>query len=302
LPVELTHFVGRARELAALRELAAQVRLLTLTGAGGSGKSRLALELVRHDTSDVAWVELAPLEEDGLVPGAVLQALGSPSEGGAASAEIIVAALRDRPLTLVLDNCEHLVETVAELADRLLRTCPQLRIIATSREALGIGGERAWLVPSLELPAAPDPDALAASDAGRLFVDRARDVLPDFALTMANARAVAEICTRLDGIPLAIELAAARVRHLSPEQIRDRLGDAFALLTSGTRTALPRQRTLRATLDWSHDLLPESARAALRRLAVFRGGFTLELVEQVVAGTDIAAADVLDLVSLLADR
>ena len=306
LPVELTHFIGRERELAALHQLAGVARLLTLTGAGGSGKSRLALELVPHlaaASSEVVWVELAPLMEERLVPGAMLSALGSPAEGGGATAESLVATVAGRPITIVLDNCEHLVETCASIADTLLRACPGLRIVATSREALGVAGERAWLVPPLGLPGRDASLAgIASADAVQLFVDRARDVLPSFELTDANAHVVADICARLDGIPLAIELAAARVRHLSPEQILERLGDAFALLTSGSRTALPRHRTLRATLDWSHDLLPEHARVVLRRLAVFRGGFTLDMVEHVAAGGVIAAGAVLDLIGVLADR
>ncbi|HEX6132402.1 MAG TPA: BTAD domain-containing putative transcriptional regulator [Longimicrobiales bacterium] len=307
LPVELTQFVGRERELHALRQLAGTARLLTLTGAGGSGKSRLALELVRElaalSPDGVAWVELAPLMEPRLLPGAVLRALGAPDEGGQVSAETIIGAVHDRAVLIVLDNCEHLVEACADLAAALLRACPNLHIVTTSREALGVAGERAWLVPPLALPAAgAELAALAESDAVRLFVDRARDVLPGFSLTPANAAAVAAICTRLDGIPLAIELAAARVRHMSPEQIRDRLGNAFALLTTGARTALPRHRTLRATLDWSHDLLSEPGRIVLRRLGVFRGGFTLDVVESVAAGDGIAREAVLDIVGTLADR
>ena len=307
LPVELTHFVGREQELATLRRLVAGTRLLTLTGAGGSGKSRLALELVpvlsELARDGIAWVGLASLMDPQLVNGAVLRALGSSPEGGAASAAALVAMLRDRSTVLILDNCEHLVEACAALADTLLRGCPELRIVATSREALGVAGERAWLVPPLSLPEADASLAtLARSDAVRLFVDRARDVLPEFKLSEVSAPVIADICTKLDGIPLAIELAAARVRHMSPEHIRERLGDAFALLTTGRRTALPRHRTLRATLDWSYDLLPEDARVVLRRLAVFRGGFTLELVERVASGDGIAERDVLDLVAQLADR
>jgi predicted ATPase/DNA-binding SARP family transcriptional activator len=307
LPVELTHFVGRERELVALRALAGSARLLTLTGAGGSGKSRLALQLIPHIAREpgetLGWVELAPLPDAALLPAAVLRALDVPTEGGAATTDAVIAAIRGRTVTLVLDNCEHIVDACATLADALLRACPQLRIIATSREALGIAGERAWLVPPLALADSDAQlDALAGSDAVRLFVDRARDVLPDFALTAQNARVVADICARLDGIPLAIELAAARVRHMTPEQIRERLGNAFALLTTGSRAALPRHRTLRATLDWSHDLLPEPARVVLRRLAVFRGGFTLDMVERVASGGDVRASDVLDLIAMLADR
>lgn len=306
LPVELTHFIGRERELSALRALARTSRLLTLTGAGGSGKSRLALELaphiVRDDEEAFAWVELAPLLDPDLVSGAILRALGLRSEGGV-TVDAVIDAVRNRTVTLILDNCEHLVEACAEIADALLRACPHVRILATSREALGVAGERAWLVPPLAF-AAEDAslETLQQCDAVRLFVDRARDVLPDFELTHQNARAVAAVCARLDGIPLAIELAAARVRHMTPEQIRDRLGDAFALLTTGARTALPRHRTLRAALDWSHDLLPPAARIVLRRLAVFRGGFTLDMVERVAAGDGVDAAGVLDLIGMLADR
>jgi predicted ATPase/DNA-binding SARP family transcriptional activator len=306
LPVELTQFIGRAAELAALRQLVGSARLLTLTGAGGSGKSRLALALTPHlaavAPAGVAWVELAPLADAQLIAGEVLRALGSPTEG-AASVESVASVLRERQAALVLDNCEHLVEGCAVFADTLLRACPRLCILATSREALGVMGERAWLVPPLGVPEPGAPvGVLQASDAVRLFVDRARDVFPEFALTADITAVVAAICARLDGIPLAIELAAARVRHMSAEQILDRLSDAFALLTTGARTALPRHRTLRATLDWSHDLLPPAARTMLRRLAVFRGGFTLDAAEAVVAGDGIAAGDVLDLLATLVDR
>ncbi|CAN5755146.1 hypothetical protein BH23GEM9_BH23GEM9_32210 [soil metagenome] len=307
LPVELTQFIGRQAELSALRQLLAGSRLLTLTGAGGSGKSRLALELapqLRAIAPDgVAWVELAPLTDAELIAGEVLRAIGAPGEGGAATAESVATVLHDRQAALVLDNCEHLVEACAAFVADLLRRCPQLRVLATSREALGIAGERAWLVPPLEVPDADaDLGTLQTSDAVRLFADRARDVLPGFAITQQNATVVASICARLDGIPLALELAAARIRHMAPEQILERLSDAFALLTTGARSAMPRHRTLRATLDWSHDLLPADARAVLRRLAVFRGGFTLDAVEAVATGDDIAAGDVLDLVAVLADR
>jgi predicted ATPase/DNA-binding SARP family transcriptional activator len=307
LPVELTQFIGRKHELAALRQIAGGTRLLTLTGAGGSGKSRLALELVPHLAAiapdGVAWVELAPLSDGALVPAEVLRALGAPIEGSAATSDSISTVLRERELVVVLDNCEHLVEACATLADALLRSCAALRIIATSREALGVAGERAWLVPPLAVPdASASVAALEQADAVRLFVDRARDVVPDFRVTAANAKAVASICARLDGIPLAIELAAARVRHMTPDQILSRLSDAFALLTTGARTALPRHRTLRATLDWSHDLLTPQARTVLRRLAVFRGGFALDGAETVAAGGDIAAHEVLDLLAMLVDR
>jgi predicted ATPase/two-component SAPR family response regulator len=233
----------------------------------------------------------------------VLRALDPSAEAGAGALPALLELLRTNPPLLILDNCEHVVEACAELADALLRGCPDLCILATSREALGVPGERAWLVPPLCLPEGTG-DALsdADCDAVRLFVDRARDVTPGFEITAQNAAAVVDICTRLDGIPLAIELAAARVRLMTPDQIRDRLSDAFSLLTSGSRTVLPRHRTLRAAIDWSHDLLREEGRAVLRRLSVFRAGFTLDAAEAVAAGDGIASGDVLDLVSLLLDR
>lgn len=304
IPVELTRFVGRARELDALREIAGTSRLLTITGAGGSGKTRLALELVTQLMPDlkegVAWVELASISSDALVPGAMLRVLDPSAEPGGAAIDRIVDMLRDSPALIILDNCEHLVAACASLADTLLRACPRLRIVATSREALGVQGERAWLAPPMDLD----------SDAVQLFVERARDVVSDFEITPQNAGAVAAICARLDGIPLAIELAAARVRVMSPEQIRERLSDAFSLLTSSSRTAMPRHRTLRAGIDWSYNLLTEDARAILRRLSVFRGGFTLDAAESVASGDDtgdyathdVAAGEVLDYVAGLLDR
>lgn len=312
LPLQLTPFIGRVRELASLRKLLPQSRLLTLTGAGGSGKTRLASELVRGLSEGMAihWVELASLADPPLVPADVLRAVVPSSEGGSAATERLVDALRGAPALVVLDNCEHLVDACAELANRLLRACPELRILATSREALGVPGERAWLVPPLNLPQSEDVDARTAeevqrieqSDAVQLFTDRAQDAVPDFAITADNAAAVAAICRQLDGIPLAIELAASRVRLMTPEQIRDRLGDAFALLTSRSRTALPRHRTLRTAIDWSHDLLPEPARIMLRRLSVFRGGFTLEAVERVAALDGVDEVEALDILAVLVDR
>lgn len=306
LPVELTRFIGREDELATLRQLVGASRLMTLTGTGGSGKSRLALELAAapgaYAAEGVVWVELAPVADARLLAREVMHALGAPADGGEATAAAIAATIGARALLLVLDNCEHLVDSCAALVDALLRTCPELRVLATSREALGVRGERAWLVPPLGVPAQDSGEDIARKDAVRLFVDRAGDVVPGFVLTAENAPAIADICRRLDGIPLAIELAAARVKHLPPAQIRDRLSDAFGLLTTGARTSIPRHRTLRAALDWSHDLLPESARIVLRRLAVFRDGFTLEAVTAVVAGEGVAEREVLDLIALLVDR
>jgi predicted ATPase/DNA-binding SARP family transcriptional activator len=305
LPVELTPFIGRRHELADLERLLAAGRLLTLTGAGGSGKTRLALELVDRASvarRGVAWVELASLDDPALIHQHVAEALGVRDE--VRGPEALEALLRARGGLLVLDNCEHLVEACADLAHGLLRACPELRILATSREALGVKGERAWLVPPLSLPAsgAVSPEEAESFEAIRLFVERAGDVLPGFGLTAANTGAVVEICRRLDGIPLAIELAAARVRVLPPEQIQGRLNDAFKILGSGGRTSVPRHRTLRATIDWSHDLLRDASKVMFRRQAVFRGGFTLESAEAVCAGDGIERDEVLDLIAKLVDR
>jgi predicted ATPase/DNA-binding SARP family transcriptional activator len=289
---ELTTFIGRAAELAELERLLGDVRLLTLTGAGGSGKTRLAQELVARPGvagRGVAWVELASLDDPALIPQRVAETFGVRDE--VTGPTPLMGLLRSRSGVLVLDNCEHLVEACAELVHELLRGCPRLAVLATSREALGVRGERAWLVPPLE-----DGEAV------RLFVDRARDLVPGFELTPATRPAVTEICRRLDGIPLAIELAAARVRVLSVDQIRQRLDDAFRLLTAGGRTAIPRHRTLRATIDWSHDLLRDESKVFFRRQAVFRDGFTLEAAEAVCAGDGIGADDILDLIARLVDR
>jgi predicted ATPase/DNA-binding SARP family transcriptional activator len=308
LPVQLTTFIGREREIAALRHMLRSLRLLTLTGAGGSGKTRLALEVAGQSAQEyadgVAWVELATVADPDLLAQQVVAILGVREEAGRSATEALLDFLRTRALLLVLDNCEHMAEACASLAEVLLRGCPALKILATSREALGVAGERAWLVPALTLP---DPDAgtkdvLAGSEAVRLFIERAQDVLSTFALTEHNAAAVAQVCRRLDGIPLAIELAAARVKVLTPEQIAQRLDNVFALLTSGSRTALPRHRTLRATLDWSYNLLSGPEQALLQRLSVFAGGFTLEAVEAVCADETLEPWEVLDLVARLVDR
>lgn len=309
LPVQLSSFVGREREVAAVRALVGQARLVTLTGAGGSGKTRLALEAAaqagREIGLPVCWVELAGLSDPALVPQHVAEQLGIQQEGMHSAAQTLVEHLRDQSVLLLLDNCEHLVDACARLVETLLRGCPRLQILATSREALAIDGERAWLVPPLSLPAAdpePEADLAAASDAVRLFVERAQEVLPSFALSPANARGVAEICQRLDGLPLAIELAAARVRVLTPEQILQHLHDSFRLLTAGRRTALPRQQTLRATIEWSVALLTPEEQQLLERLSVFRGGFTLEAVEAVCADEAIPPFQLLDLLARLVDR
>ena len=293
LPVQLTGFVGRARELAEIARLLAGTRLLTLTGAGGSGKTRLALELARAEAEagrEAIWVELAPVCDPALVGERVAAAAGSREAGR--SPETLAEALRDRAALLVLDNCEHLVDACAALVDGLLRSAPGLRILATSREPLGVAGETAWLVPPLAL----------STDAVQLFVERAQAAYPLFRLTDENAAAVAQICRRLDGLPLALELAAARVRVLPPEQLAARLDDVFRLLGSGSRAALPRHRTLRATIDWSYQLLAEPERVLLERLGVFACGFPLEAAEAVCSGGGIEAADVLDGLAALIDK
>ncbi len=309
-PAQLTSFIGRERETAAVQQQIEDARLLTLTGPGGTGKTRLALEVTSRVGSrypgGVAWAELAPLENAELVPHQVADALGVRRDGIRTATDALLDALRDRAgdALLVLDNCEHLVEACARLAETLLRGCPRLRVLATSREALGVAGERTWPVPALALPdgAGASAAAVGASEAVRLFVERARAVRPSLELSDENAAAIVQICRRLDGLPLAIELAAARARILDPRQIAARLDDVFGLLSAGSRTATPRQRTLRGAIEWSHGLLSELEQVLFRRLAVFAGGFTLEAAEAVAAGGRVAAGDVLDLLSGLVDK
>ncbi len=254
-------------------------RLLTLTGSGGCGKTRLALQVAADALdryADGVWfVELAPLSDPERVSQSVAAVLGLKEEPGPPLVRTLTDHLKDRRLLLLLDNCEHLLDTCARLADAMLRQCPGVRILASSREALGIAGEQAYRVPSLSLPdpkEAPTPASVIPFEAVQLFRERARLARADFAITERNAAAVASICRRLDGIPLALELAAARVRSLSVEVIDGKLNERFRLLTGGSRTALPRQQTLRALIDWSYDLLNEPARCLLQRLSVFAGG------------------------------
>jgi predicted ATPase/DNA-binding CsgD family transcriptional regulator len=284
-------------------------RLLTLTGAGGSGKTRLALEVARDlvDTyPDGVWlVELAPLSEEELVPKAVAEALEVAERPGEPLAETLTEVLGSRELLLVLDNCEHLLEASAQLVDILLDSCPGVRIMATSREGLGVEGELRWSVPPLSAPnlqRSLTVEELQKSESACLFLARARNRDPSFAFTPASAQAVAEVCSKLEGIPLAIELAAARVGTLSLEQIAERLEGSLELLTRGGRTAAPRQRTIRGTLDWSYELLCDRERKVLRRLSVFTGGWALEAAEVVVSGESIEEAEVLDLLSRLVEK
>ena len=309
LPTQLTSFVGREREIAAVRRAQAGTRLLTLTGAGGCGKTRLALkladELLWAYPHGVYFVELAALADPALVPETVAAALGLQTMGPQPPLETLKAFLRTRGSLLILDNCEHLLPACAGLVESLLRGCPNLEVLATSREPLGVGGEVLWRVPPMSIrrgahtdselqPPNAEPEE---ADAVRLFVERARQFRPDFVLTAANRSAVGQICAQLDGIPLAIELAAARLKILTVDQIAARLGDRFHLLTGGGRTALPRHQTLRAALDWSYDLLTAEEQALLRRLSVFAGGFVLEAVEAMAAGPSG-----LDLLTSLVDK
>jgi predicted ATPase/DNA-binding CsgD family transcriptional regulator len=308
LPLQLTSFVGRGRETEQVRGLLEENRLLTLSGPGGSGKTRLALAIaseVAQDFEGGAWlVELASLSDPDLVPQAVASVLGVRGLPGGTLLDSLCLHLGPWEVLLVLDNCEHLVDACASLAEALLRSCPRLRILATSRETLGVPGETLFGVPPLSLPdphRLSDVESLARYEATGLFVERARAVKPDFSLTTSNAPAVAQICYRLDGIPLAIELAAARTRVLAPEQISARLDEGFAVLGEQRRSATPRQQTLRATMDWSYGLLSKEERTLFRRLSVFAGGCTLEEAEAVGTG-DGAEYDVLDTLSGLVDK
>ncbi len=309
LPRQITSFVGRETELAQIAAMIEDSSLVTLAGAGGCGKTRLAIEAARTTAArfsdGVHLVELAALTDGSLVVQACADALGIREEGAKSLDELLRSSLSTRSCLIVLDNCEHVLEAAARLVDTILKSCPRVHVVATSREALGISGESTFRVPSL-----PTPDArfnggasdLAKFGAVQLLVERVRAVSPGFALTDANAGAVAKICQRLDGIPLAIELVAARFKAMTPEQISQRLGEAFRLLTGGSRTALPRQQTLRALIDWSYGLLSENERVMLRRLSVFAGGWRLESAERVCAGEAIDEFEVADLLTHLVDK
>jgi predicted ATPase/DNA-binding CsgD family transcriptional regulator len=309
LPVALTSFIGRERELAELSTALRDARLLTLSGAGGCGKTRLALraasELLDRFPGGVWWVELAPLADERQVGAAIAEALGVRPLRGMTELQAACAYVAPRRALIVLDNCEHLLGACAEAAEALLKAGPEVVVLATSRAPLGVEGETDWRVPSLSL-GRPGPNgssaALAASDAASLFVERARQARPDFTVSERNAKSVGAICTDLDGLPLAIELAAARLRMLSVEQIATGVADRFRLLTGGPRTAIERHQTLRASVDWSHALLAADEQALLRRVAVFAGGFTLGAVEQVCAGDAVERDRVFDLLASLIDQ
>jgi len=308
LPAQVTPFVGREKELVQIRQCLAEHRLVTLTGSGGIGKTRMAIqaasEVVAEYPQGVWLAELAPVADPRLVPQAVAAVWDVREEQGRPLQVTLADYLREKTLLLVLDNCEHVIDASSQLAGTLLQRCPGLRILATSREASGVAGEFAVRVPSLSLPPAGpiSRETLEGSEAVRLFVSRAGNALPGFELTDANAAAVEQVCRRLDGVALALELAAARIRALRVEQIAARLDDAFHLLTGGSRTALPHQQTLRATIDWSHALLSDAERACFRRLAVFSGGWTLAAAEAVCAGEGVQAFEVLDLLAQLGNK
>lgn len=314
LPVQLTSFVGREREMLEVKRLLGSTHLLTLTGMGGTGKTRLSLQvaadLFERFEDGVWFVEFATIADPSLIVETVAGALELRQEAGRPLLTTLTSFLRGKQLLLVFDNCEHVVAACARLAETLLRACPQLRILASSREPLGIAGETAWPLPPLSLPdhwreLTDGPDAierLSQYEAVRLFIDRATIARPAFQLTNANIQTVAQICWRLDGIPLAIELAAARIRVLTLQQIVERLDDRFHLLTTGNRTAVPRQQTLRALIDWSYDLLTEPERQLLRRLSVFAKGRTLEAIEAVCSGDGLEAWEIIDLLSQLVDK
>jgi non-specific serine/threonine protein kinase len=306
LPLRLTSFVGRDRQMADIKRLLGENRLVTLTGAAGCGKTRLALEAawdLLEDCPDGVWlVELAPLANPSLVPQTVAVTLGLKEETNRALTQTLVDYLKDRILLLVIDNCEHLISACATLVEELLRACPKLRILATSREGLGITGEMIYHLSPLVVPGAEAQlplKELSEIEAVRLFVERAGAVQTEFSLTEENAPAVVQICQRLDGIPLALELGAARVSVLPVEEIAKRLDDRFGLLTAGRKTGLPHHQTLRALIDWGYDHLSGAERKLFCRLSVFAGGWTLDAAEQVCAGGGIEQREVIDLHSRL---
>lgn len=308
LPAQLTSFIGREKEMEEIKNLLAVNRMVTLTGSGGAGKTRLSLQVgteTLNQYSNGVWlIELAPIMDPALVPQTLLSIFNLREASHRTIDEILIEYLREKNILLLLDNCEHLIEASAQLGERLLQTCPNLKILASSREALGIAGEISYHVPSLQAPdpaALPPLDMLEEMDSIRLFMERAWTSKPDLTLTNENASFIAQICFRLDGIPLAIELAASRVKVLTPEQIASRLDDRFRLLTGGSRTALPRQQTLRAMIDWSYSLLSDDEKTLFRRLAVFVGGWTLEAAESVCRDEN-SPLDILDLLTRLVDK
>src|SRR5438270_12061541 len=309
LPAEITSFVGRRQQLGEIRKKLSAARLVSLVGPGGAGKSRLALriaaDLARGFADGAWWVELAEVRDGALVANSVLTALDLRDQAGTQPAQILASYLREKRLLLVVDNCEHPLGEAAQLVAEVLRAAPNVRVITTSREPLQVPGEQVVAVPPLELPAGNGTESLARlrqNEAVMLFTERAAAASGAFELNIENRAAIVGLCRRLDGLPLAIELAAVRTRGLAVEQILERLSDRFALLTGGGRVALPRHQTLETTIDWSYELLDEGEKALLRRLCVFAGRFTLEDVESVCASDEVPAAQVLDTMTSLVDR
>ena len=309
LPVPITSFIGREKEVEEIIKLLGKNRLVTVTGAGGMGKTRLAIQssnkLVGKFRDGVWWVEFVGLNDASLVPQAVAKAVDVREISDQPLIETLAETLRSKQILLVMDNCEHLISACAQLADRLLSECQHLKILATSREALDILGETVWHAPSLSLPDTQEAlgiKSLRKYESVRLFTERAEVLQPQFALTAQNVQAVTQICHRLSGMPLAIELAAARIKMMTVDEIASRLHDRFSLLTSGNRTGLPRQQTLRAAIDWSHDLLTEPERILFRRLSIFAGGFRLDAAEAVCGFRELKHSEVLDLLGRLVDK
>jgi len=308
LPFQLTSFIGRKADVSRIAQKLSKHRLVLLTGVGGIGKTRLAIhcssKLLSKFRNGIWWVDLAPLVDEALVPQAIAQVLGVHESSTQPLIQTVESFLREKQLLLVLDNCEHLISACTQLAEVLLTRCANLKILATSREALGITGEVVYLVPTLSLPVSQPQkiiDSLMEYESVCLFVERA-EARSGFTLNEQNATAVLQICQHLDGIPLALELAAARTELLSVEDIAERLNDRFNLLKQGNRTALPRHQTLRATIDWSYDLLSHKELVLFRRLAVFAGGWTLQEVQAVCSGDDIGVDEILDLLAHLVDK
>jgi predicted ATPase/class 3 adenylate cyclase len=309
LPVQLTSFIGREKEIDVVKELLNKTHLLTLTGPGGAGKTRLSLQtgadVIDEFSGGVWFIELASLIDPALLPQKIIIELGIKEESKKALEETLSSYLKDKEILLILDNCEHLIESCAALSEKLLKACPKLKIIATSREALKCTGEQVYSVSSLKTPNVKDkltPEQLTQYESVRLFIERALTVNPRFRVTNENAPALSGICSQLDGIPLAIELAAARIKVLSVEKIFERLNNRFSLLTGGVRTALPRQQTLKALIDWSYDLLSEKEKMLWSRLSVFNDGWTLDAAEEICADDKIDKDSVLDLLALLAEK
>lgn len=309
LPVQLTSFIGREQEILILKNIISEGRLLTLIGSGGTGKTRLALQtgadLIDEFTNGVWLVELASINNSILIPQAIMQSMKLKEEPGINPEETILNFLKDKEILIILDNCEHLINGSSEITDKLLKNCPLLKVLTTSREPLKIRGEQIHKVTSLALPDLNDnilPERLIQFEAVRLFIERALLIKPEFRVNKDNAHALAQICTQLDGIPLAIELAAARIKVLSLDKINDRLSDRFRLLTGGNRNDLPRQQTLRALIDWSYELLSEEEKLLWKRLSVFNGGFEMEAAGNICSDDLIKEEDILDLLNNLTEK